>query len=348
MSPRPRQSPAYVLWEITLACNLRCEHCAAAAGRPRPHELATAEALALCDALAALGVPAVCLLGGEPLVRRDWPLLAERLRGHGVAVGLITNGWAFDDRAAGTVARLGVCQVGVSLDAADPTLHDALRGRAGAHARACAALRRVAALDLPYRTVVTSVRRANLRALPALRDWLAENAPGFDWRVNVAGRHAGARFPAGAVLDEDGWLALARFVHDARAQLRGRLAVSATHDLGYFSRTLDLHDFEWRGCVAGLETLGIRSDGDVVGCLVMDDSFVEGNVRERALAGLWADPEAFAYNRRFDPAWLEGACAGCDLGALCRGGCRDHAASFTGSRFAYPFCLHRREREGGA
>ncbi|NVB81718.1 MAG: heme biosynthesis protein, partial [Kofleriaceae bacterium] len=42
------------VWEITLACDLACGHCGSRAGRARPDELSTAEALSLVDQLADL------------------------------------------------------------------------------------------------------------------------------------------------------------------------------------------------------------------------------------------------------------------------------------------------------
>ena len=37
--------PVYAVWEITLRCDLGCRHCGSRAGRARPDELTTAEAL---------------------------------------------------------------------------------------------------------------------------------------------------------------------------------------------------------------------------------------------------------------------------------------------------------------
>ena len=68
------------VWEITLACNLRCGHCGATAGHARPDELSPAEALRLADDLAALPVLEVTLMGGELFLRPDWLAIAERLR----------------------------------------------------------------------------------------------------------------------------------------------------------------------------------------------------------------------------------------------------------------------------
>ena len=52
--PAPR--PAIAVWEFTLMCDHRCLHCGPRAGRPRPDELSTEEALELVAELAELGV----------------------------------------------------------------------------------------------------------------------------------------------------------------------------------------------------------------------------------------------------------------------------------------------------
>jgi len=192
---------------------------------------------------------------------------------------------------------------------------------------------------------VTSVDQTNVHQLPALRDWLLENAPGVGWTINYASPAPGSRMERSDAIDAAGFVQLARFISESRAALVGRIDVTGTHSLGYFShRFPDLHDFEWNGCQAGISTLGLRSDGDVTGCLVLGDAFVEGNVREQSLVDLWRSPDGFAYNRAFTVEMLEGDCYGCEHGARCRGGCREAAAAFSGRAFEAPFCLHRMER----
>src|SRR5262249_54839548 len=66
-----RYRSTYAVWEITLACNLRCVHCGSRAGKARPNELTTAEALDLVEQLADLGVAEVSLIGGEAFLRPD-------------------------------------------------------------------------------------------------------------------------------------------------------------------------------------------------------------------------------------------------------------------------------------
>ena len=37
--------PVHVVWEITLACNLKCKHCGSRAGKIRPDEVSTEDCL---------------------------------------------------------------------------------------------------------------------------------------------------------------------------------------------------------------------------------------------------------------------------------------------------------------
>ena len=63
--------PRNCVWELTLACNLRCVHCGSRAGHVRPRELSTAECLDVVHQLAGLGTELVTLSGGEPTLRRS-------------------------------------------------------------------------------------------------------------------------------------------------------------------------------------------------------------------------------------------------------------------------------------
>ncbi len=179
------------VWEITLACNLRCSHCGASAGRPRPDELGPAEALHLADDLAALPCQEVTLMGGELFLRPDWLAIAERLRVGGVALVLFTNGWLLDPTAVGQSARERIAQfralaprtVGLSLDGARAKVHDAQRGMPGAFDRAWGALEALQAAGIPV-SLITTLTRANLYDLPALARRLLGR--GIPWQVQIA------------------------------------------------------------------------------------------------------------------------------------------------------------------
>ena len=58
-------NPDIVVWELTLACNLNCLHCGSSAGKKRPDELSTKEALGLCHDLSDINSMGIALMGGE-------------------------------------------------------------------------------------------------------------------------------------------------------------------------------------------------------------------------------------------------------------------------------------------
>jgi GTP 3',8-cyclase len=108
---------------VTDKCNFRCTYCMPAEGLEwlkRDEVLSFEEITRLVSLLARLGVDEVRLTGGEPLVRRDLPVLVGMLaRVEGVHdLSLTTNGVLLD-RLAGPLVEAGLRRVNVSLDSLD-------------------------------------------------------------------------------------------------------------------------------------------------------------------------------------------------------------------------------------
>jgi cyclic pyranopterin phosphate synthase len=108
---------------VTDKCNFRCRYCMPADGLdwlPRDEVLSFEEIARLVDVLARMGVDEVRLTGGEPLVRRDVPVLVEMLAHvDGVRdLSLTTNGVLLD-RLAGPLVAAGLRRINVSLDSLD-------------------------------------------------------------------------------------------------------------------------------------------------------------------------------------------------------------------------------------
>ena len=341
----PLSPPEYLLWEITLRCNFKCLHCAAAAGRPRKNELSTDEAFELCEQIAELQVPAVALMGGEPLLRKDWGLIARRLRSFGIEVGLITNGFLFDEKVAEEIQKLDICQVGISLDAANPQMHNFIRGVKRAYERAVSAIRIVNSLGITYPTAITSVNKYNIGELEGMLEFFLETTEGFLWIINFSSDQLTDRSKGEWVIDQNDFFSLAEFIHKNKGAYSSRINISGTHGLGYYSKKYtNLYDFEWEGCAAGIKALGVRSNGDVAGCLILPDPFIEGNVRERHLADIWNDDNSFSYTRKFDARRLRGKCRKCLHGKTCKAGCTNIAYSFMGTIYEAPFCFYDYEK----
>jgi cyclic pyranopterin phosphate synthase len=121
---------------VTDKCNFRCRYCMPAEGLEwldRAEVLTFEEIARLVRVLARMGVDEVRLTGGEPLVRRDLPVLVRMLAdAPGVRdLSLTTNGVLLD-RLAAPLVDAGLRRINVSLDSlshvrfAEITRRDAL------------------------------------------------------------------------------------------------------------------------------------------------------------------------------------------------------------------------------
>lgn len=111
------RSIEYLRLSVTDRCDLRCHYCIPKGftGFEEPaHWLGFAEMERLIGLFAQLGVRAVRLTGGEPLLRHNLPDLAERLSPW-VDLSLSTNGVRLNRQAA-ALRQAGVRRVNVSLD----------------------------------------------------------------------------------------------------------------------------------------------------------------------------------------------------------------------------------------
>jgi 12,18-didecarboxysiroheme deacetylase len=119
-----------VVWNITSACNLKCVHCYASAGKAE-QELTTKQGLELIATLKDYGAPVILFSGGEPTIRQDLPKLIEAAVKSGMRAVISTNGTLISQDMAMRFADLGLSYIGVSLDGMEE-VNDTFRGVQGA------------------------------------------------------------------------------------------------------------------------------------------------------------------------------------------------------------------------
>ena len=322
-------SPRACVWELTLACNLRCKHCGSFAGSQRDDEMTLEENLKVADELAALGCRRVTLSGGEPTLNPDWDKIGKRLADHCIKVNLISNGWHWNASHVERAKAAGFVGAAFSLDGFEVE-HDEFR-QPGSYARVVAAIDACVAGGLPV-AVNTTVNKLNARQLRPLRDFIAGRGV-FSMQIQLATPSGTMGLHRDLVLDPADlvWL-VPELAAICRLNTRKFFAVAAD-DIGYYGMPEPgLRDDGgelpfWIGCRAGCQVVGIESSGNVKGCLSLPSSmhgevrFVEGNLRERTLSEIWKAPDAFAYNRQHTEAKLTGFCRVCRYRDFCRGGC---------------------------
>lgn len=343
MQQKQHYTPGQVVWELTLKCNLRCIHCGSAAGKPRPNELSTKEAIKLCQDLAEINTKEVCFMGGEPFLRNDWFQLGREIRDRGIKLLIISNGYRVANDTISKLASLQPYAVATSLDGGTAMIHDHIRGTNGSFKKVMGFLSSCRAIDLPT-TVITTVNKLNMNDLPLIKELLL--GKNIAWQIQVATPEG--RFPRNYALSKEEYYAVALFITSLRKKYtKKELPVIGAHCFGYHSRAFPGIGLSstWNGCVAGTSILSIKSNGDVIGCLAIPENYIEGNIRTRSIIEIWNSPESFSYNRKFTVKELGENCRGCFYGETCRGGCMGMSTAFTNQPHNTPFCFYTIEQE---
>lgn len=270
-----------VIWQATKRCNLLCQHCGTDAGKSLEKELSGAEFLSQMEAFKAIGVKTIGITGGEPLMRKDLFNIIARLKENGFAVGLVTNGWAYDDSVFDQIQKLKLDSVNVSIDGLCDQ-HDLLRSRRGSFEHAMRFLSKVAKMTLPNVTVLTCVHHGNFNQLDELCETIFE--AGVDsWVLRPVIAKGRAKNLNQLILKVNEYPLL---INKAKQILEKGFDVMIAHDLGYLGK-LDsvlrpapyFPSFGW-------SFFHLLSNGDVK---ATDDEAVpvEGNIRIEALQDIW-------------------------------------------------------------
>lgn len=325
------------VWEITLACCFSCKYCGSKAGKAREHELTTAECVAIAHQLADLGCRRVSLIGGEVFMRPDWPIIAKTLSDTGINVSIITNGFIFSEKLITQLKKVNVESIAISLDGPE-FIHDRFRQEGSFH-RALQAIDILTMNNIPV-SVISTLSPQNVHHLEEMYQILKTKRI-FAWQLQACspmGNALESEFPTEIDFSE-----VIQFVETHL--MDAPFIIGIADNVGYYT---DSEGFLrgnisgkacFRGCQAGLTTIGIDSIGNVRGCESMYDAhFIEGNLRERSLAEIWHDPDGFAYNRKFNITQLSGKCSTCEFGNRCAGGCRSYNYFSHGKLYESRYC----------
>ncbi len=173
----------YLRVSVTDRCDLRCVYCMAEDQHflPKADVLTLEELDRLCSAFVARGVRKLRLTGGEPLVRKNFMWLVERLSRHldsGALeeLTLTTNGVALKTFAP-HLAAAGVKRINVSLD----TLDEAKFTRIARRAKLSAVLDGIAAAKdagVAVKINTVALKDENRAEIPSLIQWA--HAQGHD------------------------------------------------------------------------------------------------------------------------------------------------------------------------
>ena len=343
MKDKNSYNPSQVVWEITLKCNLKCSHCGSSAGKARPNELTTKEALQLCNGLSEIGFRGIGLMGGELFLRKDWGIISKRIKDLGMALSIISNGFFNPKNIIPKLTRLEVDCFMIGFDGATAKTHDSIRGVSGSFEKAVQNLRAAKKAGL-VTGAITTVHKLNYHELPKIRDFIVDEK--IDWQVQMATPIG--RFQKTLSLSEEEYYTLGLFILRTQQEYFSKdFTIVGAHNFGFHSSCFpDLSLYpKWDGCVAGKKVLGIQSNGDVKGCLALSDDFIEDDIRNRSIMDIWNDPNSFPYTRKFNIENIGENCKNCKYNVSCKGGCTTRSSTMTSIPHNDPYCFYRIEQK---
>lgn len=293
--------PISIRGQVNEHCNYACRYCDFWRLPYYQQEISIEEwQRALASLKEFIGRYTIQFSGGEPFVKQGFVDLLESCREQRISFGVITNGSAFTARNVERIARTRPLNIDVSVDAARPEIHDAVRGRNGSLEAIEAGLRRLrdakrsAGVDFPIR-IKTTVHAHNFRVLPELTEWVVKHgATCVDFKpVHKQNREASTEL----------WIHEAQDLEELR-RISNRLvqlkeAGAPIETPSYALRSLPAH-FTATGneltpglapCRVGLRDFHIVPNGDVQMCWFHPSI---GNVREHSAREIWFGARAQA------------------------------------------------------
>lgn len=323
--------------EITRKCNAKCIHCIIDAGKEKPEELSYQEIIALIEDMADLGCQNIALTGGEPFMRKEWPLFLQKISSLDIQTIFMTNAMLINDDVIEILRLYPGVAMGISLDGANSETHDYVRGISGIFKHFCEIVPKLKDAGV-YVAIPTTVMNSNFNQLDDILQLLI--SLGVDaWQLQIV--KPSGRLPKEELLSEEQYYELAQKIAYYRETYADKISIMESDCIGYFSSLQDkLYIQNWRGCECGIYSVSIEADGNVKGCPNMNNS--EGNIKQKPFKEIWLNHNSFKYNRCPDVDSLSGYCKSCKYKFICRGGCPTNPKTSSGSSF----CLYKIEQNG--
>ena len=342
-----------VIWNLTRRCNLKCRHCyTVSADVDFPGELTPDQATGVLDDLGGMGLPALILSGGEPLLRGDLFDLAKRARGMVRYLALSTNGTEIIGETADKVAEIGFDYVGISIDGIGKT-NDWFRGVEGAFDQALAGVRecKKRGIRVGLRFTITE---DNAEQLPQLLQLCEDEGVDKFYLSHLvyAGRgdknrgedtaHTRTR-AAMDMLIERAWAKTQGGADSGPALdiVTGNNDADAVYFLRWAESRFDAdkvahlrdHLEAWGGNSSGVGVANIDTQGDVHPDTYWSD-YTVGSVKDVPFSKLWQGDDKMLATLRTRPRPLKGRCGACAYKLVCGGNTRIRALQLTGDPWA--------------
>lgn len=267
-----------VCWFVSWRCNASCTFCNLGNRQEERPELTTHQGIKLIAALSDEGAGRASLVGGEPLLREDLPLLIKEFRTKRIKVSITTNGLMLRD----DVIAARPDEINLSIDFPDER-HDALRNVQGAYRKAREALDYYSENQgrYSYKLGINIVlSKANINSLQGIIDiGRQKKVSKITLQPLLEPQMRDKECSALLFFSESELPEVRRLLKDIKKNNRDIFTTSA-----FFLNQIPLYlkgpGFHRMFCFAGGTFVNISANGDIMPCLFMKPA---GNVQDEPL-----------------------------------------------------------------
>jgi len=175
--------------EVTMRCNLRCEHCYLPMSErtgSSQDELSFTEMQRILSEIADAGCLWLLLTGGEPFLRRDFLQIYDDAKHKGFIISVFTNGTLLNEQIADHLAEWRPFSIEISLYGATQATYERVTGIPGSYARCMRGIELLLERDLPLRlkSVLLTLNQHELAQMKEFSESLGSEY-NFDPMINA-------------------------------------------------------------------------------------------------------------------------------------------------------------------
>ena len=308
---------------LTEGCNLACRHCWLA-----PKYDATGIKYPVLDVAIVrkifkealpLGLEAVKLTGGEPLLHPEIETILEIIKEENLRLTIETNGLLCTKELASKIAGHEKAFVSVSMDGATAETHEWVRGVKGSFIAACNAVGYLAEAGLRPQ-IIFSLMRHNVSQLSG---------------IIALGEQLGAKFIKFNIIqptargeklhEQDETLSLPELINLGKRvefELQKTTDIHLYYDYPVAFRPLSRLHKNWGIC--GIKNiLGVLANGKYALCGIGEQipELIFGDAAKDSLEKIWTEHPVLLKIREDIPLKMKGICSRCLLKSKCLGSC---------------------------
>jgi len=328
--------PLSLLCELTFHCPLECPYCSNTLGYSKwlKEELSTEEWIRVLQEAQRLGILQVYFSGGEPLVRKDLPVLIRTAHDLGLYSNMSTGGTLINRKLLKEIKEAGLDSIQLSIQDCRPESADLFSGVKKSFEKKIEAVQLINEFSIPLGINVV-IHRHNIERISEIIDFAAAlgaqrlelaNTQYYGWALHNRKELLPRRHQVEKAAKE---------ASNAKEKYKGKMEILFVIP--------DYYSLFPKPCLQGWAKvyMTVSADGTVLPCQSARDirSLSFPNIRSDTLENIWWNSEAFNKFRGTD--FLPEPCKSCPRKEIDFGGCRCQAFLFTADASATdPVCIY--------